>query len=88
MLSPMDVQIRAGSGSEDLNSVVRLHREVYESEYGLDASFASDVATQLAELRRRGWPGPGEGLWLAELEDLVVGSITLYELGGGRRPAR
>jgi GNAT superfamily N-acetyltransferase len=80
----MDVQIRAGSGSEDLNSVVRLHREVYEGEYGLDPSFASDVATQLAELHRRGWPGPGEGLWLAELEGRVVGSITLYDVGGGR----
>ena len=78
------MQIRAGGSSEDVNSVVRLHREVYEGEYGLDPSFAVDVATQMAELRRRGWPGPGEGLWLAELEDQIVGSITLYELGGGR----
>ena len=80
----MDVSIRPGGSAEDVNTVVRLHRDVYEGEYGLDPSFAADVATQLSELRRRGWPGPGEGLWLAELGDEVVGSITLYELGDGR----
>ena len=79
----MDVSIRRGSAADDVNELVRMHGEVYESEYGLDPSFAADVATQLAELRRRGWPGPGEGLWLAELGDQVVGSITLYEVGGG-----
>ena len=79
----MNVSIRPGSGAEDVNHVVRLHRDVYEGEYGLDPSFAADVATQLSELRRRGWPGPGEGLWLAELGDQVVGSITLYDQGGG-----
>lgn len=80
----MDVSIRPGGSAEDVNTVVRLHRDVYEREYGLDPSFAADVATQLSELRRRGWPGPGEGLWLAELGDEGVGSITLYELGDGR----
>lgn len=79
----MSVSIRRGSSAEDVNELVRLHSEVYESEFGLDPTFASDVAIQLAEFRRRGWPGPREGLWLAELDDRVVGSITLYELGGG-----
>ncbi len=80
----MNVSIRRGHSSEDVNELVRMHREVYESEFGLDPSFAADVATQMAELRRRGWPGPGEGLWLAELGDQVVGSITLYEVGDGK----
>ncbi len=79
----MDVSIRSGNSAEDVNELVRMHGEVYESEFGLDPSFAADVATQMAELRRRGWPGPGEGLWLAERGDQVVGSITLYEVGGG-----
>jgi GNAT superfamily N-acetyltransferase len=79
----MDVSIRSGGSAEDVNELVRLHREVYESEYGLEPSFASEVATQMAELRRRGWPGPGEGLWLAESGGEVVGSITLYEVGDG-----
>jgi GNAT superfamily N-acetyltransferase len=66
--------------SDDVNQVVRLHRAVYEPEYGLDPSFADSVATQMAEARRRGFPGPREGLWLARAKDgRVVGTITLIE---------
>jgi GNAT superfamily N-acetyltransferase len=83
MLSPMDMQIRSGGSSEDVNTVVRLHGEVYEAEYGLDPSFAVDVATRLAELRRGGWPGEREGLWIAETDSGAVGSITLNDQGGG-----
>lgn len=79
----MTVQIRAGGSSEDVNTVVRLHGEVYEAEYGLDGSFAADVATRLAELRRGGWPGEREGLWIAEADGSAVGSITLNDQGGG-----
>lgn len=79
----MEVQIRAGGSAEDVNTVVRLHAEVYEAEYGLEPSFAADVATQLAELRRGGWPGEREGLWIAEADGSPVGSITLNDQGGG-----
>jgi GNAT superfamily N-acetyltransferase len=65
--------------SDDVNAVVRLHRAVYESEYGLDETFAQGVATRLAELRRAGFPGPREGLWLAVVDGHTVGSITLEE---------
>src|SRR5918997_5386318 len=65
--------------SDDVNHVVRLHRAVYESEYGLEPSFAAGVATQMAEFRRRGFPGPREGLWLARVDDAVAGTITLIE---------
>jgi GNAT superfamily N-acetyltransferase len=82
--APMNVSIRRGGSSEDVNELVRLHRDVYESEYGLDPSFASDIAVQLAELRRGGWPGPGEGLWLAEIDGRSVGSVTLYGIGERR----
>jgi N-acetylglutamate synthase-like GNAT family acetyltransferase len=73
------MQIRRGSGSADVNHLVRLHRAVYESEFGLDPSFADGVATQMAELRRRGFPGAREGLWLAEHDGEVVGTIALIE---------
>jgi GNAT superfamily N-acetyltransferase len=79
----MNVSIRAGAGARDVNAVVRLHRDVYGSEYGLDRSFAKDVATRLAELRRGGWPGEREGLWIAEADGRAVGSITLNDQGGG-----
>jgi GNAT superfamily N-acetyltransferase len=65
--------------SDDVNHVVRLHRAVYEPEYGLDLSFADGVATQMAELRRGGFPGSREGLWLAERDGEVLGTITLIE---------
>ena len=65
--------------SDGVNEVVRLHRDVYEREYGLDDSFATGVATRLAELRREGFPGPREGVWLAQVEESTVGSITLNE---------
>jgi GNAT superfamily N-acetyltransferase len=79
----VDVEIRADGSREAVNAVVRLHREVYESEWGLDPSFASDVAVRLAELARRGWPREREGLWLAELEGRTVGSVTLRDEGRG-----
>jgi GNAT superfamily N-acetyltransferase len=79
----MNVSIRRGSSSKDVNTVVRLHRDVYETEYGLDRSFARDVATRLAELRRGGWPSEREGLWVAEADGRAVGSITLNDQGAG-----
>lgn len=73
------MKIRPGGSAEDVNAVVRLHREVYEREYGLDASFGDGIATQMAELRRDGYPRPREGLWLAMLGERAVGSVTLIE---------
>jgi GNAT superfamily N-acetyltransferase len=73
------VEIDADGSRDAVNEVVRLHREVYENEYELEPSFANDVATQLAELSRSGWPGPREGLWLARLGDRTVGSVTLIQ---------
>jgi GNAT superfamily N-acetyltransferase len=77
MLCP--VEIRAESSREAVNEIVRMHRAVYESEYGLDPSFADDVATLLATERRRGWPGEREGLWLASRAGEALGSVTLFE---------
>jgi ribosomal protein S18 acetylase RimI-like enzyme len=79
----VEVRIRRGGSTEDVNEVVRINGEVFEPEYGLAPSFASDMAVQLAELRRSGWPGEREGLWMAELDGRVVGAITLRDLGGG-----
>lgn len=67
-----------------MNEVVRINGEVFEPEYGFEPSFAADMAVQLAELRRSGWPGQGEGLWIAELDGRSVGAVTLRDLGGGR----
>lgn len=79
----MEVRIRSGGSAEDVNELARINGAVFEPEYGLDESFASSMATQLAELRRSGWPGPAEGLWVAELDGRAVGAVTLRDLGGG-----
>lgn len=78
------MEIRSGDSAGDVNELVRINGEVFETEYALSPAFAGDMALQLAELRRSGWPGgPGEGLWIAELDGNVVGGVTLYDLGGG-----
>ena len=56
------VHIRTGGSADDVNELVRVNGEVFEPEYALSPSFAGDMAVQLAELRRSGWPGEREGL--------------------------
>jgi N-acetylglutamate synthase-like GNAT family acetyltransferase len=77
------VDIRSGDSAGDVNELVRVNGEVFEPEYALSPAFAGDMAVQLAELRRSGWPGEREGFWVAELDGQVVGGVTLRDLGGG-----
>jgi GNAT superfamily N-acetyltransferase len=78
------VHIRSGDSAGDVNELVRVNGEVFEREYALSPAFAGDMAVQLAELRRSGWPrGEREGLWMAEADGAVVGGVTLRDLGGG-----
>ena len=78
------VHIRSGHSADDVNELVRVNGEVFEREYALSPAFAGDMALQLAELRRSGWPGgEREGLWMAEADGAVVGGVTLRDLGGG-----
>jgi GNAT superfamily N-acetyltransferase len=77
------VHIRPGGSARDVNELVRVNGEVFEPEYTLSPSFAGDMAVQLAELRRSGWPGDRDGLWMAELDGQVVGGVTLRDLGDG-----
>jgi GNAT superfamily N-acetyltransferase len=79
----MEVTIRSGGSADDVNTIVRINGEVFEPEYGLEPSFAADMAVQLAELRRSGWPREREGCWIAELEGQPVGAVTMRDLGDG-----
>ena len=79
----MKVQIRSGGSADDVNTIARINGEVFEPEYGMEPSFAADMAVQLAELRRSGWPRDGEGCWIAELDGHAVGGVTLRNLGHG-----
>ena len=77
------MHIRPGDSAHDVNELVRVNGEVFEPEYALSPAFAGDMAVQLAELRRSGWPGEREGLWMAEADGAVVGGVTLRDQGGG-----
>lgn len=79
----MEVTIRSGGSAEDVNAIVRINGEVFEPEYGLEPSFAADMAVQLAELRRSGWPRERDGCWIAELDGQPVGAVTMRDLGDG-----
>jgi GNAT superfamily N-acetyltransferase len=79
----MEVTIRRGGSADDVNAIARINGGVFEPEYGLEPSFAGDMAVQLAELRRSGWPREREGCWIAEVDGHPVGAVTLRDLGGG-----
>jgi GNAT superfamily N-acetyltransferase len=79
----MEVQIRRGGSADDVNAIARINGEVFEPEHGMAPSFAGDMAVQLAELRRSGWPRDDEGCWIAELDGRAVGGVTLRNLGHG-----
>jgi GNAT superfamily N-acetyltransferase len=77
------VEIRSGLEPGDIGEIVRMHGAVYGAEYGLDATFEASVAMRLGQLADRGWPGPREGLWMAEAGGRPVGTITLCDEGDG-----
>jgi GNAT superfamily N-acetyltransferase len=77
------IEIRSGLRPGDIGDIVRMHGEVYAREYGLDPTFEAYVADMLAMLIRRGWPGEGEGIWVAESGDERVGAVILSDEGDG-----
>jgi GNAT superfamily N-acetyltransferase len=77
------VEIRTGLKPGDIGEITRLHGAVYGAEYGLDRTFEASVAIRIGQLADRGWPGPREGLWMAEDDGRVVGMITLADEGDG-----
>jgi ribosomal protein S18 acetylase RimI-like enzyme len=77
------VEIRSDLRPGDIGDVVRMHGEVYAREYGLDATFEGSVAETLGTLIRRGWPGDGEGIWVAEVGGERIGAVILSGEGDG-----
>jgi len=77
------LEIRSGLRPGDIGEIVRLHGEIYAREYGLDATFEASVAETLGSLVLRGWPGEGEGIWVAEADGERVGAVILSHEGNG-----
>lgn len=82
------VEIRRDLRPGDLGTLVRLHGEIYAAEHGLDRSFEALVAAGMAAAVERGWPGTGEGFWVAEREGRMVGAIALTREPGGEGQVR
>lgn len=70
--------LRTGLRPGDLGAIAHLHGTLYAGEHGLDATFEGSVAANLGAAALRGWPGDGEGLWVAEDNDgRLLGCIAL-----------
>lgn len=84
--APLEIrhQLRPG----DLGAIIAHHGEVYRREHGVDSTFEAHVAASVAAAAKHGWPGPGERLWIAELDGRHAGSLALTDEGGGRAAVR
>ncbi|NKB57485.1 MAG: GNAT family N-acetyltransferase [Alphaproteobacteria bacterium] len=67
-----------------LGKTVELHGRYYGAEWGFDIGFESDVAAEMAGFLTR-FDADRDGLWLAWLDDEMVGSITIDGEGADNR---
>jgi GNAT superfamily N-acetyltransferase len=77
-------QLRDG----DPEAIVAHHGELYSREYGVDRSFRDDVGASVASALERGWPGPGEGIWIVEADGEHAGSLALTDEDHGAAALR
>jgi GNAT superfamily N-acetyltransferase len=75
MVTAETVRIRTDLRAGDAGEIVRLHGVHYAAEYGLDRTFEAHLARGLADALERGWPGPGEGVWIAEHGGGHIGGV-------------
>lgn len=70
-----EVHLRTEWRPGDLGALVRLHGELYAREHGFDETFEAYVADGLA--RHVLGRGPRERVWIAELDEEIVGCIGI-----------
>jgi ribosomal protein S18 acetylase RimI-like enzyme len=68
----------------DLGAIVAHHGKVYCPEYGVDSTFEANVGASVAAAGARGFPGPGEGIWIVERDGRHAGSVALTDEGDGQ----
>jgi DNA-binding MarR family transcriptional regulator/GNAT superfamily N-acetyltransferase len=64
----------------DAGYVILLHGTLYSEEYGLDSTFEVEVGQGITEFVREFDP-EGDGFWVAEAVDHVVGTIVIVHRG-------
>jgi hypothetical protein len=62
----------------DLGRIIHVHGILSAREFGLDPTFETDIAGQLAEFTRS--RGDGDRLWIAERDGNFVGFIAVVSL--------
>lgn len=63
--------------SGDIGQIIRQHGLLYAREYGYDFTFEAYVAEPLAQFAKRN--SERERIWLARLDDEIVGTICICE---------
>lgn len=81
MTATAAIRIRSGLRPGHAGEMLRLHGVHYAAEYGLDRTFEAHVAAGLGDVLARGWPAEGEGVWIAQDGDRVVGTLALTREG-------
>jgi ribosomal protein S18 acetylase RimI-like enzyme len=87
-VSPAEPTIRRELRPGDLGEIIAHHGRMYLDQYGLAQSFEAHVAASVGAAGKRGFPGPGEGVWIVERDGEHAGSIGLTDEGDGRAMLR
>ena len=74
------VSVRYALRPGDLGRVVEQHGRLYAAEYGFDRRFEAYVAEGVAEFGCAA-PSARQRLWLAELDERLLGSIAILDRG-------
>jgi GNAT superfamily N-acetyltransferase len=77
------LEIRTVLRPGDLGAIIAHHGELYGREYGVDSTFEAHVAAAVSTAGKKGWPGAGEHLRIAELDGRHAGSVGLTDEGDG-----
>jgi N-acetylglutamate synthase-like GNAT family acetyltransferase len=74
-------RIRRALRPGDLDAIVAHHGRLYGREYGVDATFAQQVAATVSRAAARSFPGEREGIWIVEHDGAHAGSLALTDEG-------
>ena len=75
------VEVRRELRPGDLGEIVAFHGRIYSREYGVDSRFEAMVASAVAEVGQRGWPGERDRVWIVQRDGELAGCLALTDEG-------